>query len=191
MNFFPRNITRQLVSCGVLLITISCSIVFAQSAPPPPSSRQERALLVADADKIKQSSQSLKRMREVMADVFGKLKEARDSSDVVKAACVNESLTQIKALVRISEQADLSMQEAISNRNSTRAEDEYTKLTIAPGKVEDLRAKAEECMGQLAFQTVGLTVEVEEPRGLPGNDVTNPPPPAPVLVRPPPASPTL
>jgi hypothetical protein len=83
------------------------------------------------------------------------------------------------------------MQEAISNHNTTRAEDEYTKLTIAPAKVEDLRAKAEECMGQLAFQTVGLSVEVEEPRGLPPNDVTNPPPPAPVLVRPPPASPTL
>jgi len=190
MDFFPRNIARQLARSGGLLIAISCSMGLAQSAPPP-ISRQDRGLLVADSDKIKQSSQSLKRMREVMGEVFGKLKEARDTNDVVKAACVNESLTQIKALVRISEQADLSMQEAISNHNTTRAEDEYTKLTIAPGKVEGLRAKAEECMGQLAFQTVGLTVEVEEPRGLPPNDVTNPPPPAPVLVRPPPASPTL
>jgi len=190
MNLLRRNTARQLAGCGRLLIAISCSIGFAQNAPPLATTRQERGT-VADGDKIKQSLQSLKRMREVMAEVFGKLKEARDSNDVVKAACVNESLTQIKALVRISEQADLSMQEAISNRNTTRAEDEYTKLTIAPAKVEELRAKAEECMGQLAFQTVGLTVEVEEPRGLPSNDVTNPPPPAPVLVRPPPASPTL
>jgi len=190
MNLLRTNTAKRLLGCASLLVAFSSSNGFADNAPPPAAPRQDRGT-VADGDKIKQSAQSLKRMRDVMAEVFGKLKEARDSNDVVKAACVNESLTQIKALVRISEQADLSMQEAISNRNTTRAEDEYTKLTIAPGKVEELRAKAEECMGQLAFQTVGLTVEVEEPRGLPPNDVTNPPPPERVLVRPPPASPTL
>ncbi len=179
-----------LARCAGLVLAVS-AIAFAQNATAPLVSRQERSAEIPDADKIKHSSQALKRMREVMAEVFTKLKEARDSNDVVKAACVNESLTQIKALVRISEQADVSMQEAISNRNTSRAEDEYTKLTIAPRKVEDLRAKAEECMGQLAFQTVGLTVEVDEPKDLPQHDVTNPPPPAPVLVRPPPASPTL
>jgi hypothetical protein len=182
--------TGALARCAGLVLVVS-PIAFAQNAAAPVVSRPERSNEIADADKIKNSSQSLKRMREVMNEVFSKLKEARDSNDVVKAACVNESLTQIKALVRISEQADVAMQEAISSRNTSRAEDEYTKLTIAPRKVEDLRAKAEECMGQLAFQTVGLTVEVEEPKDLPQNDVTNPPLPPPLMVRPPPASPTL
>lgn len=150
-----------------------------------------RSADVSDDEKVKYSSQAIKRMREVMGEVFATLKKARDEHDVVKAACVNENLTQIKALVRISEQADLSMQEAIATRNSARAEDEHTKLTIAPRRVEELRAKAEECMGQLAFQTVGLTVEVEEPKDLPQKDVTHPPDAPPVLVRPPPASPTL
>jgi hypothetical protein len=74
MDFLPRNIARQLARSGGLLIAISCSMVLAQSAPPP-ISRQDRGLLVADSDKIKQSSQSLKRMREVMGEVFGKLKK--------------------------------------------------------------------------------------------------------------------
>jgi hypothetical protein len=138
-------------------------------------------------------------MREALVEVFAKLKEARDHNDVVKAACVNESLTQIKALLRIAEQSDVSMQDAIAKRNNSLAEDEYLKLNIAPRKVDELRSKAEECMGQLAFQTVGLSVEVEEPKNLPGDDLANPPPPAPVLApppppvlpRPPPASPTL
>ncbi len=182
-----RQLLQRAVPAGrsvALLISLLGAIALAQTAP----SRQAE---VSDGEKIKHSSQALKRMREVMGEVFAKLKEARDQNDVVKAACVNENLTQIKALVRISEQADLSMQEAISTRNGARAEDEYTKLTIAPRKVEELRAKAEECMGQLAFQTVGLTVEVEEPKDLPHNDVTNPPDAPAVLVRPPPASPTL
>jgi len=185
-----RKTLITLARSGGLAIALFAGICFAQSTLPR-GIAQERSAEVSDADKIKHSSQALKRMREVMTDVFTKLKEARDSNDVVKAACVNESLTQIKALVRISEQADLSLQEAISTRNTARAEDENTKLTIAPRKVEELRAKAEECMGQLAFQTVGLTVEVEEPKGLPQNDLTHPPSPSPVLTRPPPASPTL
>jgi hypothetical protein len=191
MFFFRRRKTLiALARSGGLAIALVAGIVFAQSTLPPGLGR-EKSAEVSDSDKIKHSSQALKRMREVMTDVFTKLKEARDSHDVVKAACVNESLTQIKALVRISEQADLSLQEAISTRNTTRAEDEYTKLTIAPGKVEEQRAKSEECMGELAFQTIGLTVEVEEPKGLPQNDLTHPPSPSPVLTRPPPASPTL
>ena len=146
---------------------------------------------VSDAERLNNSSQALKRMNEVMRQVFSKLKEAREQNDVVKAACVNENLTQIKGLLHIAGQADVSMQEAIAARNSTRAENEYIKLTIAPRRVEEFRAKAEECMGQLAFQTVGLTVEVEEPKDLPQKDVTHPPDAPPVLVRPPPASPTL
>src|SRR5215471_4043562 len=114
---------------------------------------------VSDAERLNNSSQALKRMNEVMRQVFSKLKEAREQNDVV-------------------------MQEAIAARNSTRAENEYIKLTIAPRRVEEFRAKAEECMGQLAFQTVGLTVEVEEPQDLPQKDVTHPPDAPPVLVRP-------
>src|SRR5262249_2998825 len=150
-----------------------------------------RAADVSDAEKVTNSSQAIKRMHEVMREVFAKLKEARDQNDGVKAACVNENLTQLKALVRVSEQADVSMQEAISTQDTHPPENEYAKLTIAARRVEDLRTKAEECMGQLAFQTVGLTVEVEEPKDLPQKDVTNPPDAPPVLVRPPPASPTL
>ena len=184
MLFSPSPLSAgRLARRAGLLICLWCAAALAQSPA--------RQTDVSDAEKSKYSSQVLKRMREVMTEVFGKLKEARDQNDIVKAACVNENLTQIKALVRISEQADLSMQEAISTRNGARAEDEYTKLTIAPRRVEELRGKAEECMGQLAFQTVGLTVEVEEPKDLPQKDVTNPPDAPPVLVRPPPASPTL
>src|SRR2546425_390629 len=58
-------------------------------------------------------------------------------------------------------------------------------------KAEQLRAEAEECIGQLAFRTdENLTVEVEEPEGLP-TDPTRPAPPPDVTVAPPPASPTL
>jgi hypothetical protein len=187
----PTRRWRQLGRCGSLLLIFLAGIGWAQSANPAAASKQESRVETSDADKIKSTTQSLKRMRDVLGEVFTKLKEARDSNDVVKAACVNEKLTQIKALLRISEQAHVEMQDAMSTGITSRAEDAYTKLTIAPGKVEGLRAAAEECMGQLAFQTVFTRTEVEIPSGLPQTDLTNPPPPYKVIVHPPPASPTL
>jgi hypothetical protein len=95
-------------------------------------------------------------------------------------------------LLRISEQADVSLQEAVAKRESSGAEHEYTKVTIARQKVEQLRAESEECIGQLAFRTdENLTVEVEVPDDLPIEDPTNPKEPPVVIVRPPVTSPTL
>jgi len=190
-----NQLRRACSACfgGALTLLLLAAPVGAQqpAAVPIENNRRDRSVDVPDAEKIRTSAQSLKHMRDVLAEVFAKLKEARDTNDVVKAACVNEDLTQIKALLRIAEQADVAMQDDIAKHNQLAAEDEFTKLTIAPRKVDDLRAKAEECMGQLAFQTVGMIVEVEEPRDIPKQDLTNPPPPTPVLARPPPASPTL
>ena len=151
-----------------------------------------RASDVPDPDKLRQSTGHLNRMRILLRESTGKLEEARNSKDVVRLNCVNEKVMQIKGLLRISEQADVSLQENVSRREQAAAEHEFTKVGIAGQKVEQLRREVEECIGQLAFRTdENLTVDVETPDGLPGVDVTNPPPPPGITVRPPPASPTL
>ncbi len=146
---------------------------------------------VPPAEKARRSAEALTSMRSVLKDALGKLEEARNTRDVVKLNCVNEKLTQIKGLLRISEQADVSMQEALAKADKTTADHEFTKVMIARGKVDQLRGEAEECIGQLAFQTdQNMVVEVEVPDDLP-EDPTNPPQPPPIVSRPPPASPTL
>jgi hypothetical protein len=131
-------------------------------------------------------------MRQVLKDVLGKLEEARNTKDVVKLNCVNEKLTQIKGFLRVSEQADVALQESVAKRESSSAEHEFMKVTIARQKVEQLRAEAEECIGQLAFRTdEQAVVEVEVPEGLPSDDPTKAVPPPQVVVRPPPASSTM
>jgi hypothetical protein len=158
--------------------------------PAQPSSL-EKAAEIPDPEKIQRSAEALQRMREVLRDVLGKLEEARNTKDVVKLNCVNEKLTQIKGLLRISEQADVSLQEAVAKKEASSAEHEFIKVTIARQKVDQLRAEAEECIGQLAFRTdENLTVEVETPQDLPQTDVTHPEALPPVTVRPPPASPS-
>ncbi|MFN7131707.1 MAG: hypothetical protein ACK4N5_06465, partial [Myxococcales bacterium] len=80
-------------------------------------------------------------------------------------------------------------QEAVAKKEEQAAEHEFTKLTIARGKVEQLRAEAEQCVGLLAFEVGETTVEVQEPEDLPALDPTLTPDPPPVVTRPPPASP--
>lgn len=178
---------------GLLAVVLASGLTLAQPAPRPPPApstlQAEKASDVPDVTKLERSSKGIGAMREVLRDVLGKLEEARRAKDVVKLNCVNEKLTQIKGLLRISEQADVALQEAVSQRDTTSSEHEYTKVMIAQQKVSQLRAEAEKCIGQLAFRAdENMSVEVEEPTDLPGGDPTRPAPVEDVVIRPPPAS---
>jgi hypothetical protein len=189
-------------------------VAVAQTPPPAPAPRDslpgaaavanplpagpmaaplaEKASEVPDREKLRRSAEALVRMRNVLKEVLGKLEEARNTKDVVKLNCVNEKLTQIKGLLRISEQSDVSLQEAVAKKESSSGEHEFTKVMIARQKVDQLRGESEECIGQLAFRTdENLTVEVEVPDDLPNLDPTRPQTPPDVIGRPPPVSPTL
>jgi hypothetical protein len=180
---------------------LAAPLGLAQTAPPPArppadtapvSPPQEKASDVPDAQKLSRSSAAVAQMQSTLKAVLTKLEEARNTKDVVKLNCVNEKLTQVKGLLRISEQSDVALQEAVAKKDETTADHEYTKVSIAQSKVETLRSEAEQCIGQLAFRTdENLTVDVLVPSDLPGGDPTNPPSPTPASISPPPASPTL
>lgn len=180
---------------GILGVLLTGALALAQSAPPPlasaalPAPALEKPSNVPDAEKLQRSNQAVTGMREVLRDVLTKLEEARRTQDVVKLNCVNEKLTQLKGLLRISEQSDVALQESVARHEVTASEHEYTKVMIAQQKVAQLRTEAEQCIGQLAFRTDGtLAVEVEEPKDLPGGDPSRDPPPDVVIIRPPAAS---
>lgn len=177
---------RQLV----ISVLVVAGLAIAQ-APTPPDAPD--ASKVPDPEKVRISADSVTKMRASLKDVLGKLEEARNTKDVVKLNCVNEKLTQIKGLLRISETSDVTLQEAVAKHETATAEHEFTKVSIARSKVDQLRAEAEECIGQLAFRTdENLAVEVETPEYLPPGDLTTIPPSFPPIdSRPPPASPTM
>jgi hypothetical protein len=183
--------SRWFIAATVIALA---TFAIAQNAPPAaPAGQAVEASKVPDNEKLKVSSDSLSVMRAALKDVLQKLEEARNTKDVVKLTCVNEKLTQIKGLLRISEQSDVALQEAVARRESQSADHEFTKVTIARSKVDQLRAEAEQCMGQLAFRAdENATIEVETPDYLPKGD------PSAVTgfsrtvdSRPPPASPTM
>lgn len=155
--------------------------------------------VTSDSEKLEASADHLARMKTSMKQVLGRVEEARNEKDVVKLNCVNEKLTQIKALLRVAEQADLSLHEAVANRDAG-ADAEFSKVAIARAKIDALRGESEQCIGQLAYIVdQKTTVEVQQPSNLPnqaadaelfsGEARRGPPFPVPPVVRPPPASP--
>ena len=179
-----------------LLALLAASAVLAQTTPGPAAAPlaqpQEKASDVPDSQKISRSATAVTQMRNTLKVVLAKLEEARNTKDVVKLNCVNEKLTQVKGLLRISEQSDVALQEAVAKKDEAAADHEYTKVTIAQTKVETLRSEAEQCIGQLAFRTdENMSVEVLVPTDLPGGDPSNPAAPLPTTISPPPASPVL
>jgi hypothetical protein len=155
----------------------------------PGTGSNEAPNTLSDEQRLRKANQFIGQMRQHMKEMGKLLEEARAEKDVVKLNCVNEKLTQAKGLLRVSEQSDIALQEAAAKRESEASEREYGKIAHAKAKIEQLRAEANECAGQLAYVVdQNTTVEVESPKDLPEQDVTNRPPPSPPVSRPPPAS---
>lgn len=123
--------------------------------------------------------------RQALARASEILAEARSSKDIVQLNCVNEKLTQIKGLLKISEQASLEMYEAIANNASDLINHEYTKIVVAHQKSQILKAEAEQCVGESSVYAGDTSVEVlleGDGGGFAGDPTTaSAPPPGPAV----------
>lgn len=173
------------------LLVIACALAATAAAAQAPRKA------TSDTEKLEAATQHLARMKTSLKQVLSRVEEARNEKDVVKLNCVNEKLTQIKALLKVAEQADIALHEAVANRDAT-ADTEFAKIGIARSKIEGLRGDSEQCIGQLAYiVNEKTTVEVQQPTNLPGEGRDEdarerarrgPLYPAPPIVRPPPSS---
>ena len=116
-----------------------------------------------DSSQMDDAAQAIERMKAILTEVLEDLTEARDSRDMVKLNCVNEKLTSVKGLLKISEQAEVTLKEALARREAEIADHEFEKITIAQRKCEQLLAESDACIGEMAVYTGDTQVEVEEP----------------------------
>jgi hypothetical protein len=173
-------------------------------APAPPAGQvrppsivgmtPDAAAQVPEAKKLEIADQSMKTIRRTVDRVAGRSDEARVERDVNKLNCLNAQLTQMKGLSKVATQANEALVDALAKKDSATANTQFARVVIATDKVVRMGGEADTCLGQLAFLSDGKTsVVVDQPEGLPGQDVTErtPPPSAPAsppVVRPLPAS---
>ena len=126
--------------------------------------RESAIEMVPDEEKTVRTRRAVDNMRGSLSKVLRYLEEAREQRDVLKLNCVNEKLTAIKGLLRVSEQAAVTMMEALATKDVTVAQHEYEKIMIAASKTEELSAESEVCIGELAVYSgqTSVTVEVKD-----------------------------
>ena len=126
--------------------------------------RESAIEMVPDEEKSVRTKRAVDNMRGALSKVLRYLEEAREQRDVLKLNCVNEKLTAIKGLLRVSEQAYTEMMTALATKDVTVAQHEYEKIMIANGKTDELSAESEVCIGELAVYSgqTSVTVEVKD-----------------------------
>jgi ribosomal protein L9 len=157
-------VNRKSMSMAVVC-TLLAGTAAAQVAP--------NAARTSDSDKLEAAADNLARMKAALKQVLGRAEQARNEKDVVKLNCVNEKLTQIKALIKVAEQSDITLHESVASKDIA-GEAAFSKIAIARTKVDGLRSESEQCIGQLAYMVdEKTTVEVEQPGDLPGREVAS------------------
>ncbi|MDR0966102.1 MAG: hypothetical protein LBM75_06330 [Myxococcales bacterium] len=172
-----RHIGRAVfISSVAIAMLLSAPLAFAQRPHLPGTDGVAPvAEQTAPRDMLQRSSKTIERMRRSLTMVLAKLQEARDSKDVVKLNCVNDRLTDIKSMLRISEQADVTLQEAVARQDLSRAVHAFGTVGANGKKIDQLATESEQCIGMLAFDTVGTSLTVEEPNvDFWGEDPTRP-----------------
>ena len=146
----------------------------------------DAAAQVPAPKKLEIADQHLKTIRKTVDRVAGRSEQARSEKDVGKLNCLNAQLTQMKGLSKVATQANDALVDAVGKKDPATANTQFARVVIATDKVIRMGGEADICLGQLAYLVDGQTsVQVEQPEGLPGQDVTNRAPPAPTVATPP------
>jgi hypothetical protein len=153
---------------GVLPVLLAFPVV-AQDVQGVMSLEEVRKL--TNSEKIDMSKKLMSEMKSELSKVLGILANANKEKDVMKINAVNRSLQSIKGLLRIAEQAEMAMQEAIASGEQDTAAHEFHKIFIAHMKIQELSLEAEQSVGQAAFDVGSTTVEVQiDKEMVPAND---------------------
>jgi hypothetical protein len=184
----PKLIALTLAAVLLVTLTAHGKVI---AVPVPATEEIKKIDKIPPAQKQENAAKYVAESKQLLANVNGVLKEAREKKDIIRINCVNEKLTRIKALARSAEMADLYLREALTKKDAKTASHSYRKITIALQKIRALKSEAEQCIGELAFaagekEKVDLKIDRDK---VPDDDPTVTEFPETAIVRPPAASP--
>ena len=133
-----RRRVRVLIGAVVGALLLTASVTWAQKREPP-------TITLSTAQQVEKGTKYMAEMKETLARAFDQLKQARSGQDIGRLNCVNEALSAIKGLMRLSEQNYMMLQEASAKKDAKTAEHEFVKLTIAYNKIKELDGRVQSC----------------------------------------------
>ena len=131
--------------------------------PATQTSAAKRFEKLTDAQIIEKADKLINRMRKDYTKVLSLLTEAREQRDIVKLNAVNDSLTQIKGLLRAAEASNVKLQEALANKDRAGAIQALEMIVSAQLSIEGFVRESQAAIGELSMYAgdTQLTVEVD------------------------------
>src|SRR5512136_1986435 len=116
MEFLPGHAGQERAAVNRFHLAAALAGALALQAPgQEPQGVKPTGL--SGPEMLDRADRDVVRMKQVLKQVLGRVEEARGEKDIVKLNCVNEKLTQIKGLLKVAEQADVSLQEAVARKD--------------------------------------------------------------------------
>lgn len=125
-----------------------------------PGSEDAEITGLSDEEKRSKAEGMLQDGRAALSRGSTVLAEARAAKDVVQLNCVNEKLTQIKGLLKLSEDASVRMYDGMAGGLGDVVNHEFTKMSVAHQKIGVLRAELDQCVGESSVYTGETEVDV-------------------------------
>lgn len=149
------NLKWVLQSSGCLILagTLSMGAAYAQNNAAAPSQSITGQSELTDREKLDFGREAVSRIQSGIDTVEKEADASRKDRDILRLNCLNEKLTDLRALAKVTETAFAQMDTAISRAQDERADHEFQKIVIADRRAVDLTAEAQACTGEGVLQS--------------------------------------
>lgn len=121
----------------------------------------ERTATTSPQEKIAYAESSNQEIRDAEKQIARLLEQARKDSDAEAIECLQNRLTSVRALLSVSEAAEISMRDAIAAGAEEKANHEFRKIAVAISKTRLLLAEAQRCASDQQVESGSTIVDWE------------------------------
>jgi hypothetical protein len=144
----PQGARLSPLLCVAVTLTLSLSVARADLTVQAGQAFRD-AERMSSSEKLKRASQAVPQLQQMLKLTLKSLKEAYDKKDIKQTNCVKAHLSPLKNLVRIAEEADVSLREAVVTGDLNIINHEFVKISMALDRAQRAQALASGCVGDL------------------------------------------
>ena len=142
---------------GALMIAASLMVPPAALSQSAPDGAVEEVLSqpdpLSDREMKEYAESVIAEVNRGVATIQKDADQAKKDRDILKLNCLNQNLSELRALLKIAETAFAQMEDDISKARDTEASHQFRSIVIVRKQAADLIIQASECTGEGILQS--------------------------------------
>jgi hypothetical protein len=133
----------------IMIVLFSFTQFYSYSYADQIGKSYREAEKLSNGEKLKRASKEVSQMQQVLKFALKRLRTAYQNKDIIQTNCIKDKLSTIKGLLRISEEADVSLREAIVTGQNSLIDHEYVKINMASQRIRLSQTQIDGCVGDI------------------------------------------